>query len=61
MLGNVPSRPALVCMFLALLELVRLQAIQVRQDHSSAKCWCASIRTFEEVMTEQAAVRDDWK
>jgi segregation and condensation protein A len=33
MLRNVPSRQALVCMFLALLELVRLQAIQVRQDH----------------------------
>ena len=33
MLRNVESRQALVCMFLALLELVRLQAIQVRQDH----------------------------
>jgi len=32
MLGNVPSRPALVCMFLALPRTVRLQAIQVRQD-----------------------------
>src|SRR6266566_3736413 len=33
MLGSVQSRQALVCIFLALLELVRLQAIQVRQDH----------------------------
>ncbi len=32
MLRNVNSRQALVCMFLALLELVRLQAIQLRQD-----------------------------
>src|SRR5881398_1757348 len=31
-LRNVDSRQALVCMFLALLELVRLQAIQLRQD-----------------------------
>src|SRR6202034_169103 len=31
MLMQVSSRQALVCMFLALLELVRLQAIQVRQ------------------------------
>src|SRR5438270_2672418 len=31
-LQNVQSRTALVCMFLALLELVRLQAIQLRQD-----------------------------
>src|SRR4051794_33788452 len=32
MLRNIDSRQTLVCMFLALLELVRLQAIQVRQD-----------------------------
>src|SRR5271155_5007069 len=32
-LRNVPSRQALVCMFLAMLELVRLQAIQIKQDH----------------------------
>src|SRR4029077_17590131 len=32
LLRNVNSRPALVCMFLARLELVRLQAIQLRQD-----------------------------
>ena len=32
MLRNVESRQALVCMFLAMLELVRLQAIQLRQD-----------------------------
>src|SRR6202171_6489589 len=32
LLMRVESRQALVCMFLAMLELVRLQAIQVRQD-----------------------------
>src|SRR5579863_9016969 len=32
MLRNVEARQALVCMFLALLEMVRLQAIQLRQD-----------------------------
>jgi len=47
MLRNVPSRQALVCMFLAMLELVRLQAIQVKQITCSAKCWCASIRTLK--------------
>ena len=61
MLGNVPSRPALVCMFLALLELVRLQAIQVRQDHVFGEVLVRKHSHFEEVMTEQAAVRDDWK
>ena len=61
MLGNVPSRPALVCMFLALLELVRLQAIQVRQDRVFGEVLVRKHSHFEEVMTEQAAVRDDWR
>jgi len=61
MLRNVPSRAALVCMFLALLELVRLQAIQVRQDHIFGEVLVRKHSHFEEVMTEQAAVRDDWK
>jgi len=60
-LRNVPSRQALVCMFLALLELVRLQAIQVRQDHVFGEVLVRKHSHFEEVMTEQAAVRDDWK
>src|ERR1700682_1697601 len=61
MLRSVPSRQALVCIFLALLELVRLQAIQVRQDHVFGEVLVRKHSHFEEVMTEQAAVRDDWK
>jgi len=61
MLRNVPSRQALVCMFLALLELVRLQAIQVRQDHVFGEVLVRKHVHFEEVMTEQAAIRDDWR
>src|SRR5216684_4730470 len=61
MLRHVPSRQALVCMFLALLELVRLQAIQVRQDHVFGEVLVRKHAHFDEVMTEQAAVRDDWK
>jgi len=61
MLGNLPSRQALVCMFLALLELVRLQAIQVRQDHIFGEVLVRKHSHFEQVMTEQAAVRDDWR
>ncbi|MFZ0796292.1 MAG: segregation/condensation protein A [Terriglobales bacterium] len=61
MLRNVPTRAALVCMFLALLELVRLQAIQVRQDRVFGEVLVRKHSHFEEVMTEQAAVRDDWK
>jgi segregation and condensation protein A len=61
MLRNIPSQQALVCMFLALLELVRLQAIQVRQDHVFGEVLVRKHSHFEQVITEQAAVRDDWK
>jgi segregation and condensation protein A len=61
MLRSLPSRQALVCMFLALLELVRLQAIQVRQDHLFGEVLVRKHSHFGQVMTEQAAVRDDWR
>jgi segregation and condensation protein A len=60
-LRNVQSRQALVCMFLALLELVRLQAIQLRQDHLFGEILLRKHVGFDAVMKEQAEVRDDWK
>ena len=47
LLRNVNSRPALVCMFLALLELVRLQAIQLRQDRTLETLCCANMRILK--------------
>src|SRR5690349_21023965 len=61
LLMKVQSRQALVCMFLALLELVRLQAIQVRQDKLFGEIAVRKHTHFEEVMNQQAAVRDDWR
>ncbi len=61
LLRHVDSRPALICMFLALLELVRLQAIQVRQDRLFGEIAVRKHVHFDEIMNEQAAVRDDWK
>ena len=61
LLRNVNSHPALVCMFLALLELVRLQAIQLRQDRMFGDILLRKHTGFEAVMGEQAAVRDDWR
>jgi segregation and condensation protein A len=58
---RVQSRQALVCMFLALLELVRLQAIQVRQEKMFGEIAVRKHTHFEEVMNERAAVRDDWR
>ena len=60
-LQNLQSRTALVCMFLALLELVRLQAIQLRQDRLFGDILVRKHVGFDAVMAEQAAVRDDWK
>jgi len=61
LLRNVSSQTALVCMFLALLELVRLQAIQLRQDRLFGEILLRKHTGFEAVMAEQAAVRDDWR
>ncbi len=61
LLMRVESRQALVCMFLALLELVRLQAIQVRQERLFGEIAVRKHVGFEALMAEQAAVRDDWR
>jgi segregation and condensation protein A len=61
LLMRVPSRQALVCMFLALLELVRLQAIQVRQDQLFGEIAVKKHVGFDAIMTEQGTVRDDWR
>jgi segregation and condensation protein A len=61
MLRNIDSRQALVCMFLALLEMVRLQAVQLRQDRLFGEILLRKHVGFEAVMNEQAAVRDDWR
>src|SRR2546427_8477961 len=61
LLVRVPSRQALVCMFLALLEMVRLQAIQVRQEKLFGEIAVRKHTHFDEIMNEQSAVRDDWK
>jgi segregation and condensation protein A len=61
MLMTIPSQQALVCMFLAMLEMVRLQAVQLRQDRLFGEILIRKHVGFESVMNEQAAIRDDWK
>jgi segregation and condensation protein A len=61
LLMKVQSRQALVCMFLAMLELVRLQAIQVRQEKLFGEIAVRKHTHFDEVMNQHAAVRDDWR
>jgi segregation and condensation protein A len=48
-------------MFLALLELVRLQAIQLRQEALFGEILVRKHSEFDNVLGEQSAVRDDWR
>src|SRR6185437_1884069 len=61
LLANTKSEKALIAMFLALLELVRLQAILLRQDGNFSEIFIKKNEQFEEVMNERISqMRDDW-
>ena len=61
LLHHINSRNALISSFLALLELVRLQAILLRQDRMFGDVVIKKHAMFDAVMGEGALVRDDWK
>jgi segregation and condensation protein A len=58
LLQPVQSERALICTFLALLELVRLQVILLRQGDSFHEIYIKKHENFESNMTES---RDDWR
>ncbi len=60
-LRTMQSRSALVCAFLALLELVRLQAVLLRQDKIFGEIVIKKHTMFDTVLSESAPVRDDWR
>ena len=60
LLSHSKSERALVAMFLALLELVRLQAILLRQDRAFSEIFIKKHSGFDTVMNEGIA-RDDWQ
>jgi segregation and condensation protein A len=47
-------------MFLALLELVRLQAILLRQDRGFSEIFIKKSDQFEQVINDRLAMKDDW-
>ena len=61
LLQPMQSRNALICTFLALLELVRLQAVLLRQDVVFGEILIKKHENFEAVLAESSGVRDDWK
>jgi segregation and condensation protein A len=60
LLHNARSERALICTFLAMLELVRLQAILLRQPDQLGDILIKKTDHFEQIFADQASVRDDW-
>jgi segregation and condensation protein A len=62
MLASTRSERALIAMFLALLEMVRLQAILLRQDSNFGEVFVKKQDGFEALMDERMRdVQDDWR
>ena len=62
LLSHSKSERALVAMFLALLELVRMQAVLLRQDRAFSEIFVKKHAGFDAVMNEGLAnARDDWR
>ncbi len=61
LLSHTRSERALVATFLALLELVRLQAILLRQDKAFSEIFIKKNAGFDAVVNEAIAARDDWR
>ena len=61
LLAHTKSERALVAMFLALLELVRLQAILLKQDRAFSEIFIKKSAEFDSVVTDGLALRDDWR
>ncbi|MBW4038535.1 MAG: segregation/condensation protein A [Acidobacteria bacterium] len=60
LLHNTKSERALICTFLAMLELVRLQAILLRQADKFGDILIKKTDQFDQVIADQDQVRDDW-
>jgi segregation and condensation protein A len=62
LLSHTRSERALIAMFLALLEMVRLQAILLRQDRHFSEIFIKKHSGFDAVMNEGLSnARDDWR
>jgi len=61
LLRSLRSRSALVCAFLAILELIRLQAVLVRQDNVFGEIVLKKQSGFDDLAAENSAINDDWR
>ena len=61
LLRNVHTRQGLVCVFLAILELIRLQAVLARQDKVFGDIVLKKHTNFDQLPGQSAGFTDDWK
>jgi segregation and condensation protein A len=62
LLRNTRSQRALICMFLALLELVRLQAVLLHQEDNFGEVYIKKHASFESVVNQGLIqAKDDWR
>ncbi len=60
LLGNSHTERAVICMFLAMLELVRLQAVLLHQPDLLGDILVKKTDNFDQIFEDQATARDDW-
>jgi len=60
LLSHTRTANAIIAMFLALLELVRLQAVLLRQDRTFSEIYVKKHEQFEQVINDRLSVKDDW-
>jgi segregation and condensation protein A len=61
LLHNTHTERALICMFLAMLELVRLQAVLLHQPIQQGDILIKKTDNFDAVFADQQQARDDWR
>jgi segregation and condensation protein A len=61
MLHNTHTERALICMFLAMLELVRLQAVLLHQPDLMGDILIKKAEGFDQGFEDAQAARDDWR
>jgi segregation and condensation protein A len=61
LLHNTHTERALICMFLAMLELVRLQAVLLHQPVQEGDILIKKTENFDQVFADQQQARDDWR
>ncbi|MDP9038802.1 MAG: segregation/condensation protein A [Acidobacteriota bacterium] len=61
LLHSTHTERALICLFLGMLELVRLQAVLLYQPQQLGDILVKKTHGFDQVFAEQAQARDDWR